>query len=48
MDVVWDTYSSGKFEKSYYGQLSEIPADIIDNDKFISMLEKELEILTAS
>lgn len=45
MKICWDYYNSGKLSRSNYGQLSGVPVKLIDNDKFIEILEKEVYFL---
>lgn len=45
INLCWKYYNSGKLGRSTYGQVSDVPSSILNNSKFMSILEAERDFL---
>lgn len=45
INLCWEYYNSGKLGRSTYGQVSDVPGDILNSSHFMSVLEAERDFL---
>jgi broad specificity phosphatase PhoE len=45
INLCWEYYNSGKLGRSTYGQISDVPGDILNNPGFMSILKAERDFL---